>query len=324
MFDIPFNLFYIETIFRYLLYVIILIGAWFFVSPFIKPYITSRQLLLKNLSLTNNSININNRFYKHIERLLSVTLNKRSSYAVMTFIMLSVSIFGFSILFFLRTNQSFTYTISLSLLFSLLPYIVLRIKLNSIQIESSYEAVPLVTELSNNYKIFYLNMIEAIDVTTVRLKNLPYTKKALSRMSFRLKQYKNMDELEDIIQEFNYSINTQWSINLSNSIYFAVSMNHNVTESFYDILNQLSGLKKVNEKNKQSNNETFFIMKFGGLLAYFVTVFIMFNKLNFTIQKFIDYQFKSAEGFRLFTMMLAALAINYIIYFLVRKPKNDF
>lgn len=314
----------IESILRIVVYSLMMVGLWFILSPLIKTSLSSRRLMLRQLRSDKNKININSFVYKHLERLLSITYNKRSNFAVLTLIVLMVSIFIFSLSFLIKSNQRFSYSIILSLLFSLSPYLFLLIRLNSIRVESSYEAVPLVTELSNNYKIHYLNMLEAIDITILRLNQLPYTKKAMVRMALRLKQYKNVEELDDIIQEFNYSINTQWSINLANSIYLAIAHKQNVTESFRDILEQLGELKKIRDKNKQLNNESFLIMKYFGPLFYLLSVFVLFNNIGFTTKKFIDYQFYNPNGIKSFTMVLASLIINYIIYLLVKKPKNDF
>ena len=317
------NFNFIETIFKITIYSLMLLGLWFLISPLIKVSMTTRRELLKVLDIRNKKFSYKNRFFKHIERLLSITYNQRSSYSVLTFLVFCISIFLVAFII-LRLSQIITFSFIFSLFFALTPYIFLRIKLNTIRVESSYDAVPLITELSNSYKINYLNMIEAIHVTTLNIKHLSHTKKALARMALRLKQYKNQEELEDIILEFNYSINTQWSINLSNSIYLSIAYKYNVSESLKDILDQLGGLKRVNEKNKQMNNEAFLIMKYIGPFSYAVSVFLMFAFLGFTVEKFINFQFLNPSGLKLFCFIVASMIVNYIIYLIVRKPKNDF
>jgi len=317
------NFIFFENILKIIIYSIMLLGLWFLISPLIKVSMSTKRELLKVIDIKNKKFSYKNRLLKHIERVLSITYKKRNSYSVLTFLIFSISIFIVSFMI-LSLSQNITFCFIFSLFFALTPYIFLRIKLNTIRVESSYDAVPLITEISNNYKINYLNMNEAIHISTLNLKQLSYTKNALSRMAFRLKQYNNQDELEDIIQEFNYSINTQWSINLSNSIYLSIAYNYNVNESLKDILNQLGGLKRVTEKNKQMNNESFLIMKYIGFFSYIATVILMFTFMGFTVDKFIDYQFLNAKGLKLFCLIVASMIFNYIIYLIVRKPKNDF
>jgi diguanylate cyclase (GGDEF)-like protein len=126
-----------------------------------------------------------------------------------------------------------------------LPYFYLRIKLRAIRIEGSYEAEGLITELINQYKINYYNMVEAIDRTIPYLNNYPHSKKALFRLALTVKDYSTDEELENSIQEFVYSINTEWSTMLSMNINLAIKNGSNVTESIEDILKDLKTLKSV-------------------------------------------------------------------------------
>lgn len=142
------------------------------------------------------------------------------------------------------------------------PYLLLYMKLRAINVNSSYEADILVTELISQYKMNYLNMVEAIDQTIIRLKRDLYTRKALFRLSLDVKECRNREELEVIVKEFAFSIGTEWAILLSNNIYQAIAYRDDVREGLEDILNELIALKAVNETNKQNNSETFLIIKY--------------------------------------------------------------
>ncbi|GAI13690.1 unnamed protein product, partial [marine sediment metagenome] len=66
----------------------------------------------------------------------------------------------------------------MSSLIGFLPYIYLRFRLKSLQLQGSYEAENLLSELTNMYKISDFNMISAIDKTIGTIKNSPLSKKA--------------------------------------------------------------------------------------------------------------------------------------------------
>jgi len=324
MFDLRINMYIVDTLLRYILYGLLFMGVWILVYPLIMPSFSARRSFIRSLNLNNKQVHFNSVILKHLQRLLSITLGLRSNYAVLSFLILYIVLFALTFSFCLKLKFGILSVILYSLLVAGLPYGFLYIWLNSIRVSASYEGLPLVTELSNNYKIYYLNMIEAIDASIPSLKRQPYTKKALSRMALRLKQYRNAEELDDIIQEFNFSINTQWSMNLSNAIYLAILYGYDVTESLNDILDDLGVLKKIVETDKQFNNEAFLIMKYGGPLFYIITVWSLFKFFNFSLKKFIDYQFINPIGLRWFMYIVLAIIVNYIVFFMVRKPKNDF
>jgi len=258
---------------------------------------------------------------KHIERLLSVTLNIKSNYAVKTFFLLCIGLFLTTFIFLPVKNIT---TLLFSLTVGLFPYLLLYIKLYTIRIESSYEAENLVSELISQYKINHFNMIEAIDKTIPRLTESPYTRRALFRLSLQLKQYRTIEQLEDIIQEFTFSINTQWAILLANCMFLSIQYGDDVTKSLDDILDDIKELKAIFEKNKQLNNETFIMIKYVAPGSYFFTVFMALRYFNFTIDKFIAYQFKHPLGLRMFIIAAILMIANFIIYIIIRKPKYDF
>ncbi len=102
------------------------------------------------------------------------------------------------------------------------PYALLRLKLYTIRIESSYEGEFLLTELINQYKINNFNMVEAIDASIAHLANAPQSRRLIFHMSLRLKSYSDRQDLERILYDFTYGINTQWSRLLMNNILLSI------------------------------------------------------------------------------------------------------
>lgn len=261
---------------------------------------------------------------RHIEMILSVTFNIKSTYSTTTFFIISATIFFLTYLLLEKSGGQFILNIFISSSAGLIPYILLHIKLRHIRVNSSYEAEGLLTELINQYKINYFNMIEAIDRTIPNLKKQPHSRKALTRLSLSIKQYQTKEELDEIIQEFNFSMNTSWAMLLSNNIFLSQEYGDNIQESLEDILSDLIDLKGIHEKNKQYNHETFTMIKYLAPGTYLFSIYTMFAFFGFTIDKFIKYQFQNPIGFKYFLLTIIFIIINYFIYFFMKKPKNDF
>ncbi len=256
--------------------------------------------------------------------LLSITYGTNSFYSLFTFFVASGTLFSISYLFLWRSGKAFYIDFILATAVGLIPYLILQIKLHNIRINSSYEAEALITELLNQYKINYLNMIEAIDQTVQRLGRQPYSKKALIRLSLAMKQYRNKEELEEIILEFHYTMNTSWSILLANNVYLSIEYGDDVREALDDILNDLIDLKNINAKNQQYNHEALFMIKYVAPGTYLLSIYTMFAFFGFTFDKFMDYQFRNPIGFKFFLLTITFITINYIIYFFIKRQKNDF
>lgn len=263
-------------------------------------------------------------FLKDLEKLIAVSLNTKYKGSVNIFFILSISLFIIMFLLLHQANIRYTNMIGLSLIFSLLPYIILRIKLHSVRVESSYEGEASVTELINQYKINHLNMLEAIEMSIARLSKQPYTKKAFQRLLNDLQKYKDKNELEESVNEFTYSIDTEWAMLVGNNIYLSIEYGDDVRESLDDVLDDLKDLNSINEKNKQQNNEAFFMVKYFTPFSYLFSLFVMFNYFGFTFTKYIDYQIRNEMGLQLFILTVASIVGNYMLYIVTKRPKNDF
>lgn len=316
----------IDSIVYIITYLGCFLGVWLILYPIISRLVNRIRVYTRfRISRIQRKSKIFNcKLFSHIELLLSVTLNIKTTYSIITFCVISVFLIGTSLVFLLNSEISIFICLIISTIFGLFPYMILRIRLHNIRVNSSYEGTILISELINQYKINYFNMIEAVDETIPRLDKQLYSKKALFRFSLAVKQYCGNEELEEIINEFNYSINTSWSLLLANNIYLSIDKGDDVREALNDILEDLSDLKKINEKNKQYNHETYVMIKFIAPSFYILSIFAMFGIFGFTIDKFIDFQFNNPTGLKFFLLIILSISINYIIYFVIRKPKNDF
>lgn len=312
----------VETILRYLVYLLLLFCAWYLLYLVLDKKVSIKRYNGHNVSQFKK--NYDNIFFKHLESLLNVTLNRTSSFLLLSFLVVSSLLFILMFIFSLNIGESLITSIILSLIVGGLPYIILLFRLHLIRIQSSYEGVGLISELINQYKMNWFNIIEAIDQTIPYLKNEPNTRKALFRLALEIKQYKSNEELEYITQEFAFSINTQWGNLLADNIYQAISYRDNIHHGLEDILDELKQLQIVNEEDKKNNSESFLIIKYVAPGMYVGSLAVLFYYFNFNLEKYIEYQFKNPAGFQYFLLTISFIIINYFVYFLIRKPKNDF
>lgn len=313
----------LEMLLRYFLYLIMFILSWLVLSPLF--FFSGFKRGMRRIRKWNpESAEREPSFIRHIRRILTVTLHLRSRRAAVTFYLLSFSLLVMTFLFCWGIGLHPLFVLLVSGFFGLLPYLLLRVRLHAIRIGSSYEGDVLVTELIGQYKINYLNMMEAIDATIPRLPPELLTRKALMRLSMQLKENGGPDEMNDIILEFTYAINTNWANLLGTNLYLALVYQDQVTESLEDILDELVNLRKINEAGKQENAEAYFMINYFVPLLFIASFVCMFTFMNLSLPQFIDYQFKHPLGLQNFILCLVLLVSNTGLYLYTKRPKNDF
>ena len=316
----------IEGIVRYLVYGTILLIAWLLISPGIVKFLRRSQTnrRYRGIQRVQSERRHKNKYLLHLERTIRVSMNTRSKSALYTFFLISGILFFLALLFCIESNQPFLISLVVCGMFGSAPYLFLILRLRSIQVTGSYEADVIITELISQYKLNYLNMIEAIDQTILRLHKHLHTRKALFRLSLDLKESQSKEDIEEITNEFAFSLGTEWGKLLANNIYQAVANRDDVRAGLEDILDELIALKTINEKNKQENSEGFFMIKYVAPVSFFVSVYAIIDWFGFGLEKYIEYQFRNSQGLQYFVFIVAAIILNYFIYYFVRKPKNDF
>lgn len=301
------------------------IGVWLFTRPMLVPAIKrSINLSKKRNEFKKVKAKRKSKLYRHIELLLSVVFNDKSTYAVMSFFGISAALVVIASAIASRSAAGIPTKIIIILIAAFTPYLILRVILHGMRIEASYEAEEVITELNNQYKINHLNMIEAADITVGTLRKSPHSKKALRKLAMQAKQYKKPEELDDIILEFTFAINTHWSQLLANNISLSIEYGDDVTESLNDVLEEVKEIKKMIESGKQQNSEAFLMIKVVTPALYFLSVVAAIKFFGFTLKKFIDYQIYNSMGSKFFILVIGSIVFNYIVYLAVKKPKYDF
>lgn len=317
-------IFFIDSFIKVLIYTGFLIGAWFIASPFIVPSMRNSIQLTRFRKEIKKDIfkkPKKNKLFRHIEKTLNITKKNTDINTVYSFFIISFSLFFVVFIVLIKQRMGY-FSLIFALIAGLSPYLINYLKLSNIRLQSSYEGEVLITELTNQYKINNYNMIDAIDKSMPFLNNNKYTKQCLFKLSMAVKEYKYDNDLDDAIDEFVFSINTEWAVLLGINIFLAISDGSNVSGSLDDIINDLKMIKESIEKGNRENSETFALTNFIPFI-YIGSVWLAVKYFNFTPQKFLDYQLRTSIGLKFGLLILTLCITNIAVSSLMKKPKFD-
>jgi len=319
----------IGTVIRFLIQggclLLVAVGLWYIFGNSIKNMFREQQYYRK-LEKTVSAKKTESRssaVIEHIANTLSTVLVKQVNTAESyIFLIASMVIFLFSFLMFFKI-YSLSISIILAAMLSIFPYLVLRLKLRAIRIDSSYDADILVIGITNEYKQHYHNMIQAIENCAIRDDIGGYSKRNLYRLSLALKAYHSEEDLDAAIEQFVYSYNTEWAGLLGINIKIAIHRGTNVSSGLEDILKKLKDIREQIETSKRYNNEAFTMIRFLLVPLYLASIYFAMNTFGFTIKKFFEYQFLNPIGLRMAIMTLMSVLTSFIALMIIRKPKYD-
>lgn len=298
-------------------------GLWLLLGKNISnliEHISRKNSALKKVRAANKPKS--NILIKHLTKVLSVVLTKNIVHEAHLFIGGTIVMFLLSFIMIARLEGVFRGVI-LSAFISLLPYLLLQGKLRNIRINSSYEGNELVTTIINNYKQNNFNIIEAVDRSACSDKLSFFTRNNLLRLSVALKSYKDENDLDDAVNAFVFAYNTEWSILLGMNIKIAAFDGTNVSVSMEDIVDELKNTGEALEVNKRYNNESFTMIRFMLIPFYLFTVYISITGFGFTLKKFVQYQFFTDLGLSFAVLTYSVIALCFLVYSFVRRPKYD-
>jgi hypothetical protein len=242
-----------------------------------------------------------------VRRLLYITFDFGSKNALIGFWIVSIVI---PIMVFFVMSRIATVGISLSLCIfvALMPTVFVLGKLQSLRIQSSKEGKIMLTELLDNYKIYYFNMQQAIEVTATTIEDAPKCKRLLFNLSKGLNRVSGGEDLKELLNDFKFSIGTSWAAVLTDNMYFALSHGIKVTSAMEDLIKIVAKAEEVEEKAVREHNESGLILKYLIPSCYILTILGAVFCFDLTLAEFFHYQFGTTAGVSWFTTSL-------IIYF---------
>lgn len=219
--------------------------------------------------------------------------------------------------------QSWDMVIFVSCFVTITPYLILKVKLNSLRVGYSTEGILIVRELSNNYKIYSFNMEETLNKTLISIKDELKLKKLMVELTRQLQKSSMEYEIREALERFKYSLGTCWAEVLASNIFFAYYLGMNVKEGLDDLCKALEERKNVIEKNQRENRESKLIILYVAPLTYIFTFWTAIEYFGFSFKKFFSYQFLNPLGLKWAIIMIITYIASFLVYEFVRSEKVD-
>ena len=300
------------------------LGLWYIFGNAIKSMFREEQQYRK-LEKTVNAKKPQQKSYivTHIQKLLAAVhkgdTKEANAYAFMA---VTIVIFIFSISIAVKIF-SLIISFTIAVIAAAFPYLLLRIRLRNMQIDSSYDADKLVTNIMNEYKQHNYNMIKAVENSVLCFATGSSSRRILYKLALALKDYRDEQELDRALEQFVYSYNTEWALLLRANIKMAVQRGIDVSSGLEDILKKLKDISEQLETSKRYNNEAVTMIRFLLLPLYLGSIYMAVKTFGFTIKKFLEYQFVNAVGLRMGIITFLLIMISFAALKLVCKPKYD-
>ncbi len=260
--------------------------------------------------------------WERVRIVLGITLGLGKDRAVRAFFVFS-GILSSAAVTLLAGRVSLWLTALAAVTAAFTPYLMLRIKMEKMRISGSHEGEAMLAELTENYKLYYYNMKEAIDRTAISLKDAPGSKRILTNLSRGLDRAGSEKSIARMLEEFSLSINTSWSNTLKNLMYFSLIHGIRVEDALEDLSGTLKSARSVEEFAKRENNESSLILRFMVPLTYLMTVYTGVVFLGLGPERFLHYQFGTEVGATWFTIFIMVYAISYMVNSFLSKSKLD-
>ena len=222
-----------------------------------------------------------------------------------------------------RTFGALT-TSCLATMSAIMPYCILRLRLELQRKKGSMEGEKVTSELLRQYRIAGDNIYEALERTVPQLEDCRVCQKQLFRLLMILRNTGSVAEMRDACDVFSYSIGTNWSYMMANCIRLSAEKGVSVAMGFEDILVQMRQAMANMEERKRMNSESARITIFMVPILYLGTIGLSLYYLEMSPSQFLDNQIGTPEGVLLLLGNVFLFCVNLAILEVVNNQKLDF
>lgn len=302
------------------IYAVFLAGMFLLLKDvFYKYYI---QIRMRNrLKTRRQMMKEETRLEKHLYQLVLITLKVRFSgknYLFATFLIFTITmIVGMQ-------SISLLWSFVLGGLMALLPYLLLRAKLETHRTKGSLEGEQLVAEFLSQYRINKYNIYMTIETVIAGGKNLKISSNLLFNLLLEIRNTGNADTIRRATDHFHYAIHTNWSRMLAYNIGLAAESGANVSLAFEDVLIQLREARTLAEERKRMNAEAGRMVMLLVPIMYLGTVFMSTKYLDLLPKEFLHNQLYTPQGFVLALSILILFIGNMALLEIVNNQRFDY
>ena len=301
-------------------FVSFLVGmTMFFYTDYVAMY---RQITaMRRLRIRKESMFTMSPLKRHIHQLLFATLKKPMKPEL--FLGLCFMLFWILTLIGMQSFHPLM-SVMIGLIGGLVPYLVLRIRLETHRKKGSLEGEKMVSEFLRQYRICEVNVYEALERTVPLIKDCKICCSLLHRMLLRLRATGNPTEIREITDMFSFSLGTNWSHMFAGCIRTAAERGHNVSLGLEDILLQMRQARSRMEERKRMNNEAMRLTLFLVPLLYLSTVALSVYSLEVPFGRFLKNQLGTPEGMLMLLFIAFLFIVNLTILEAVNNQRMDY
>ena len=258
---------------------------------------------------------------RHLRKLLNISLKRRVTPGAF----LSFTGLIFAIVFIAgMQNLSPLWSFAMSFLISAMPYLLLRVRMETIRRKGSFEGEGLVAEFLSQYRIQEYNIYKTIEHVVLESQGMKTSGKLLFKLLLQIRSTGNPVAIKAATDEFAYGINTNWSRMLANNIRLSAERGTNISFALEDILIQLREARTAAEERKRLNSESVRLVLFVIPAMYMGTILMSVNTLDISLKKFLLNQFYTSQGFLLFTLMVFLFLVNLALVEIIYNQRFDY
>lgn len=258
---------------------------------------------------------------KRLDLLVKTTVNKHLS--VELYLFFSAVLFTASLATGVR-SVGLSYALIAAFVFTAVPYLLMRIRLENIRRKSSYEGESFMAALLSSYRMSFGNIAEAVE-RLIDDENMPANcKRLLPDIIVNMRTSGNTDVLRDCAAGFAYAINTNWSRMTAYNIGMAAAFGLDISSALENILSQLKEARSFAEERKRLNSESVRLVIFMIPAAYLGTLLLSVQYLGTDLYTFLQNQFFTPQGFTLITVSLFLFLFNAALLSAVNNKQFDF
>jgi hypothetical protein len=258
---------------------------------------------------------------KHIAALMRVVFKRKHSVnpvkAVSALLFLCMLFSG-------MRSVSLSVAVLPALAAGLTPYILLRIRAETIKRRGSREGERLVAAFLNQYRIANYNIYETLEKLVAGSEQFRICGGHLFKLLLEIRNAGNGEKLHRATEAFARATDTNWGRMLAYNIRLGAGRGMNVSPGIEDILVQLRDARTVMEESKRLNAESSRIVIFFAPLLYIGSILLSVRFLGLPLRTLVRNQLGTPEGFMLLVLIAVLFVVNLILLEFVMNQKMDY
>jgi Flp pilus assembly protein TadB len=301
-------------------YFILLAGFWVISKEQLRC-LWARLRMYNRLKARKRELKPESALEQHLRKILSISLKRPMKPKV--FLRYTAAGFALILIAGFRTAGPAT-AFLMAALISSMPYLLLRVRVESIRRRSSFEGEKLISEFLCQYRISGLNIYRAIEQVILVSEGTKITARLLFKLLLELRNTGNPQVIKEATERFAYGINTNWSRMLANCIRISAESGVNVTLALEDIQIQLREARLLFEERKRLNSESARMVVFLAPLMYLGTVVMSVKYLGISLGKLMGNQFRTEQGFLMILLIAFLFFINLALIEIINNQRFDY